>query len=160
MLLPIAAGSPPELLSPPIAEMLPPEGVPAAPTLEVPQQSNDEVQQMRARVTEELERREELGELDQLEYKQHLLPPKGKELKNFCIEVSFEYPGVDGSQCLGWYNGKVTKVIDEKKNSVEIEWNEDCLGDGDSRKSRHILSPGNWNPKKAKKNGWRKYYTN
>ena len=33
----------------------------------------------------------------------------------------------------------MTEVINEKRNSVKIEWNENCLGDGDLQKSRHII---------------------
>ena len=40
---------------------------------------------------------------------------------------------------------------------MEIEWNDNCLGDGDLQRIQQIFPPGNWNPKKAKKNGWRKY---
>ena len=78
-------------------------------------------------------------------------------MNKFEMEMLFEYPGEDGSQCLGWYHGRVDKLISERNHSVLIKWDEDCLGPNEQRVSKHKLVPSNWNPKKAKKGAWGKY---
>ena len=73
--------------------------------------------------------------------------------------VGSTYNGDDGSQCLGWYHGTIKKVVNIKMQCVRIEWDEECLGEGDVQMSDHKLVNGNWNPKTAKKGGWRQYLT-
>ncbi len=85
------------------------------------------------------------------------MPPEWKKLNKFEVEMVFEYPGEDGSPCLGQYHGKVVQLLSEKNHTVKIEWDKDCLGNDNVRISTHKLVPSNWNPKKAKKGGWRKY---
>ena len=51
----------------------------------------------------------------------------------------FAYNGDDGTQCLGWYQGTVQKVINEKTLRVRILWDEECLGESDVRTSDHKL---------------------
>ena len=87
------------------------------------------------------------------------LAPKVCHLKGFNIEMLFAYNGDDGTQCLGWYHGTIKKVINSKTRRVRIEWDEECLGEGDVQMSDHKLVNGNWNPKTAKKGGWREYLT-
>ena len=63
----------------------------------------------------------------------------------------------DGTQCLGWYQGKGKKNLNAKTRRVRIEWDESCLGEDDVRVLDHKLIMGNWNPKNAKKGGWREF---
>ena len=67
----------------------------------------------------------------------------------------FAYNGDDRTQCLGWLQGIVQKVINEKTLRVRILWDEECLGVSDIRTSDHKLVKGNWDPKTARKGGWR-----
>ena len=85
--------------------------------------------------------------------KQSTLPSKIDNMKGLTIEMTFEYPGVDGSKCLEWYQGKIIKVMNEKKFSVKIEWDEHTLAKSDVQFSVHQLMPGHWDPKKTRKNG-------
>ena len=52
--------------------------------------------------------------------KQSTLPSKIDKMKDLKIETTFEYPGVDGSKCLDWYQGKIIKVMNETKFSVKL----------------------------------------
>ena len=69
--------------------------------------------------------------------------------------VGSTYNGDDGTQCCGWHHGTIKKVINIKMRRVRIEWDEDCVGEGDVQMSDHKLVNGNWNPKTAKKGWWR-----
>ena len=62
--------------------------------------------------------------------------------------MTFEYPVVYGAKCLYWYWGKIIKVMNEKKFSVKIEWDESTLAESDVQFSVHKLMPGNWNLKR------------
>ena len=121
------------------------------------QQTEESLARLKTDALVEIEAREDRGETDRLEHKQHLLPPKANKLKGLRVEMAFEYPGEDGSPCLGWYNGVVDKVLNAKMHKVRVKWDKDCIGEDDVEESNVKLTPGNWNPKKAKKGGWRKY---
>eukprot|EP00957_Ditylum_brightwellii_P109605 8359894-Ditylum_brightwellii.AAC.1 len=60
-------------------------------------------------------------------------PDINKSFEGFNIETCFSYPSEDGNQCLGWYNGIVTQIINAKQSSVEIKWNKDCIGEKDKQ---------------------------
>ena len=47
--------------------------------------------------------------------------------------------------------------MNETKFSVKNEWDESTLAESDVQFSVHKLMPGNWNPKKIRKGGWREY---
>ena len=49
--------------------------------------------------------------------KQLTLPSKIDKMKGLTIEMTFEYPGVDGPKCLEWYQVRIIKLRNEK-NSV------------------------------------------
>ena len=85
------------------------------------EQSDKDLEQMKVNVREELKRREDAGERDRLEECQCNVPPEWKKLNKFEMEMLFEYPGEDGSQCLGWYHGRVDKLISERNHSVLIK---------------------------------------
>ena len=59
------------------------------------------------------------------------------------IEMTFEYPGVDGDNFLGWYQVKIIKVMNETKSIVKIEWDESTLAESDVQFNVHKLMPGN-----------------
>ena len=61
------------------------------------------------------DQREDNGDGDQWYEKNKLLSPDISEWKDFEIEMLFAYHGDDGTQCLGWYQGTVQKIINEKK---------------------------------------------
>ena len=58
---------------------------------------------------------------------------------------------------MDWYQSKVIKIMNETKFSVKIEWDESTLAESDVQFSVHKMMPGNWNPKKIRKGGWREY---
>ena len=47
---------------------------------------------------DELKRRDDIGEMDLWSEKQSTLPPKIDKMKGLTIEMTFEYPGVDGAK--------------------------------------------------------------
>ena len=77
------------------------------------------------------------------------------KLIGFSVEILFAYNGDDGTQCLDWYQGTVQSILNENNRCVRIKWDKECLGGGDVRVSKHKLMKRNWNPKVAKKGGWR-----
>ena len=101
--------------------------------------------------SDELKRREDIGEMDLWSEKQSTLLPKIEKMKYLTTKKMFEYPGVDGSKCLDWYRGKTIKVMNETKFSVKIDWDESTLAESDVQFIVNNLMPGNWNPKKIKK---------
>ena len=66
---------------------------------------------------DELKRHEDKGEMDLWSEKQSTLPSKIDKMKCLKIEMTFEYPGLDGAKCLEWYRGRIIKLRNEK-NSV------------------------------------------
>ena len=66
---------------------------------------------------DELKRHEDKGEMDLWSEKQSTLPSKIDKMKSLTIEMTFEYPGVDGAKCLDWYWGRIIKLRNER-NSV------------------------------------------
>ena len=104
-----------------------------------------------------MKRRGDIGDMDLWSEKQSTLPPKIDKMKGLTIEITFKYTGVDGVKCLDWYQGKVIKVMNETKFNVKIEWDESTLAESDVQFSVHKMMPGNWNPKKIIKGGWREY---
>ena len=64
-----------------------------------------------------MKRHEDKGEMDLWSEKQSTLPSKIDKMKGLTIEMTFEYPVVDGSKCLYWYQGRIIKLRNEK-NSV------------------------------------------
>ena len=106
---------------------------------------------------DELKRHEDKGEMDLWSEKQSTLPLKIDKMKGLTIEMTFEYSGVDGAKCLYWYCGRIIKLMSEKKFSVKIEWDERTLAKSDMQFSVHKMMPGHWNPKKIRKDVWRKY---
>ena len=63
---------------------------------------------------DELKRCEDIGEMDLWSEKQSTLLTKINKMKDLKIEMTFEYPVLDGSNCMYWYRGKIIKVMNEK----------------------------------------------
>ena len=117
--------------------------------------SDDKITEIREKAGIIREEREKKGDGDRWFERNQLLPPEILKLIGFRVEMLFAYNGDDGTQCLGWYQGTVQSILNENNRRVRIKWDEECLGEGDVRVSNHKLMRGNWNPKVAKKGGWR-----
>ena len=63
---------------------------------------------------DELKRHGDKCEMDLWSEKQSTLPSKIDKMKGLTIEMTFEYPGVDGAKCLDWYRGMMTNLRNEK----------------------------------------------
>ena len=61
-----------------------------------------------------LKRRKDIGEMDLWSEKQSTLPSKIDKMKGLTIEMTFEYPGVDGAKCMDWYRGRIINLRNEK----------------------------------------------
>ena len=85
------------------------------------------------------------------------MPDIKDSLVCYKIEMLFENPSPDGGQYLDWAHGVVTGIVNEKARKVEIEWDSDCLAEGDSSTSRYVLFIRKWNPKKVTAGAWREY---
>ena len=66
---------------------------------------------------DELKRHEDKGEMDLWSEKQSTLLSKRDKMKFLTIEMTFEYPVLDGAKCLEWYWGRIIKLMNER-NSV------------------------------------------
>ena len=77
----------------------------------------DENDQFKMDGKDELKRHEDKGEMDLWSEKQSTLPSKIDKMKGLTIEMTFEYPGVDGANFLVWYQGRIIKLRN-KRNSV------------------------------------------
>jgi len=101
---------------------------------------------------------EENGFGDQLSEMQQLIWPVEKlRSAGFKIDKLFEYKDGD-ENVLQWCQGTVKKLVREKENShmiVEVEWNSDCLGEGDPTTTKEKLSQSQWNPDRSINGGWR-----
>ena len=71
--------------------------------LEKEQITVDEKDQFNIDRKDELKRHEDIGEMGLWSEKQSTLPPKIDTMKGLTIETTFEYTGVDGANCLDWY---------------------------------------------------------
>ena len=74
----------------------------------------DENDQFKIYGKDELKRHEDKCEMDLWSEKQSTLPSKIDKMKGLTIEITFEYPVVDGSKCLEWYQGRIIKLRNER----------------------------------------------
>ena len=74
----------------------------------------DENDQFKMDGKDELKRHEDKGEMGLWSEKQSTLPSKIDNMKGLTIKMTFEYPGVDGANCLDWYRGRIIKLRNEK----------------------------------------------
>ena len=77
----------------------------------------DENDQFKMDGKDELKYHEDKGEMDLWSEKQSTLPSKMDKMKGLTIEMTFEYPGVDVSKCMDWYQDRINNLKNEK-NSV------------------------------------------
>mmetsp|Transcript_34740 Transcript_34740/g.73996 ORF Transcript_34740/g.73996 Transcript_34740/m.73996 type:complete len:173 (+) Transcript_34740:503-1021(+) len=123
-------------------------------------ENEEKYQYLKESAHEERDNREDRGEGDRWSEKQvNTALEIDDNFVGFKIEMCFTYFGDDGSECLGWYHGKVTDVLNAKTGRVRVEWNKDCLGKNDKGVTTQTLRPAKWNPKKAIGGGWREYLT-
>ena len=52
----------------------------------------------------------------------------------------------EGEPFVNSYHGVVVKLLNKKDRRVEIDQDQDCLGDKDARLSKHKLGITKWNP--------------
>ena len=71
------------------------------------------------------------------------------------IEMLFEYADINGSQLTIWYHGKVTGIKNKKTNAAIVEWNPECLGEGDHKTTVEKLLPTKYNLDGPKQWAWR-----
>ena len=77
----------------------------------------DENEQFKMYGKDELKWHEDKVDMDLWSEKQSTLPSKIDNMKGLTIEMTFEYPGLDGAKCLDWYQVTIIKLRNEK-NSV------------------------------------------
>ena len=120
--------------------------------------STDKRTQLKDDCNDEIGRREARGDGDMLtETQESHMPDINDALIGYKIEMLFEYPSDDGSQYLDWAHGVVTGIVNEKTRRVEIEWDDECVAEGDYSTSKDVLFIRKWNPKKVEAGAWREY---
>ena len=67
--------------------------------------------------------------------------------KKFRIEMRFSQTGDSDRKLLYWYYGTVTEIVNKKKRSLKIKWDNDCLHDNDIKCSTNVLLISRWNEK-------------
>ncbi len=106
----------------------------------------------------ERERLEDSGIGDELmEMQQLLWPVERLRLKDFAIDMLFEYEDDAGSKLM-WCQGKVDDFIREVKDKhvfVKIEWCDEYVRDGDLKVTKNQLKKTKWNPNTPVGGAWR-----
>jgi hypothetical protein len=119
---------------------------------------NDRVKAFKEKWRNERDNRMERGEGDKWSKMQRDAPPNvDKTLVGYKIEILFEGHDDEGEPFVNWYHGVVSKLLNKKGRRVEIDWDEECLGDTDVRTSKHRLGIQGWNPENCKNGAWRHY---
>ncbi len=75
----------------------------------------------------------------------------------FLFNVKYDNRNDDNESELVWMSGKVTEIMNAKKNKVKIRWNEKWLTEGEDPESVQVLMKSLWNPKQARAGAWRQY---
>jgi hypothetical protein len=94
---------------------------------------------------------------DRWSEQQQFTAPKINALVGWPIEMYFELGDVEGGRHNNWYHGTVLEVVNEKRRTVRIKWDETCLAENDERVTVEVLLPTFWDPKVAKFRSWREY---
>ncbi len=116
-----------------------------------------EEREFRLKALKKIESLEDNGFGDQLEgMQQTLWPVELLQGGGFKIDKLFEYK-VGQEATLQWCQGTVVKLLKEKDYFFigEVEWNKECLSDGDQKKSQEKLLRTKWNPEKPGNGAWR-----
>jgi hypothetical protein len=76
-----------------------------------------------------------------MKMQQTLWPLEALRSSDFSLDKIFDYK-VGDQLTLQWCQGKITKFISEKNTHVvvEVEWNDECLVDGDPKVTREKLA--------------------
>ena len=86
------------------------------------------------------------------------MPDVDESLVGYHIDYCFEYFDEDGDGTyLGWCDGVVQKIVDEKTRMVEIRWNKKKVMEGDPEVTRQKLLIRSWNPKNPSSGAWRQF---
>lgn len=83
-------------------------------------ETEDELVHFKANAREETNKQEERGEGDWWFEMQHTIAPNINKIKEFKIEMLFDYTSDDGEQCLQWLHGEIEKVLNKTTSSVRI----------------------------------------
>ena len=79
--------------------------------------------------------------------------------KKFRIDMRFSQPGDSDEKLLDWYYGTVNDIVNKKKRSVKINWDDNCLHENDMKFSNNVLLISRWNQKIPVEGSWREYLT-
>jgi hypothetical protein len=113
--------------------------------------------QLRMDAMKERERLEDCGIGDELmEMQQVIWPVEQLRVKDFPIDMLFEYKDDDGSTLM-WCQGKVVDFIRELEDKhvfVMIEWSEKYVRDGDPKATKKQLKTTNCNPNAPVGGAW------
>ena len=93
-------------------------------------------------------------------------PDNVTDLLDERIQMCFWSDMEDGSKKLCWFSGHVIAVSDGKNmkkvrsyykygEAIEVQWDDECLSDGDDKILVHPLSLSNFIPKGDNELGWR-----
>mmetsp|Transcript_21421 Transcript_21421/g.44783 ORF Transcript_21421/g.44783 Transcript_21421/m.44783 type:complete len:139 (+) Transcript_21421:57-473(+) len=105
-----------------------------------------------------IQEREARGDGDMLtDMQESHMPEMNDTLVGYKIEMLFEYQSADGGQYLDWAHGEVTHVMNTNTRRVKIEWDNDCVAEGDVSISTHVLFLQKWNPKNVSAGAGRQY---
>ena len=119
---------------------------------------NDRLKAFKAKWRSERDNRMERGEGDKWSKMQKDAAPKVDDsLVGYKIEMLFSGHDDEGEPFVNWYHGVVVKLLNKKGRRVEIDWDQDCLGDKDARSSKHRLGITKWNPENCTDGAWRHY---
>ena len=125
-------------------------------------QTEIEKVRLRKESQDERDRREERGKGERWSDIQRVNAPEiyNKLVqKKFRIEMRFSQPGDSGKKLLDWYQGTVTGIVNKKKRSVKIKWDNGFLHDNDINFSTNVLLKDRWNQKIPVEGSWREYLT-
>ena len=73
--------------------------------------------------------------------------------------MRFSQPVDSGEKLLYWYHGTVTEILNKKKSSVYINWDDYCLHDDYTKFSTNVLLISRWDHKIPVEGLWREYLT-
>ena len=110
----------------------------------------------------EREKLEDDGIDDQVEYMNAInWPIERIGNGSFLVEKLFDFKTLGESEQLVWCRGVVKQVYtnniddDTKQIKVKVNWDEDCLEEGEAASSNEILLKSKFNPSKPTKGAWR-----
>ena len=79
--------------------------------------------------------------------------------KKFRIDMRISQPGDSGEKLLYWYHSTVNDIVNKKKRSVNIKWDDDFFHEDYMKFSTNVLLISRWNQKIPVEGSWREYLT-